>query len=291
MISNVVNFKIETNLVPSPVKYSVLLPKDYDTSKKTYPLALALHGGGGYMGFLKNQLKPIIVDMWKRKVLPEMVFVTPHCDRCFYIDYKDGSQKWETFIISELLPHLREQFRISIDTQNTFLMGVSMGGMGTLRLGLKHLDTFSVLVAFEPAIEPTLEWRDINEEDTRYRGMAIYEEKFGKPVDEEYWKLNNPIYIAKENTKEIRESGMKIYLEVGTEDMLGLFRGTEFMHRVLFDNKIPHEFRYVFGADHVGSSMNERFLNGLSFLNRMITDPYPDRAMKKILEKIVQKKN
>ena len=101
MDNNVVNFKIESRLVPSPVKYSVLLPKDYDTSKKTYPLALALHGGGGYMGFLKNQLKPIIVDTWKRKVLPEMVFVTPHCDRCFYIDYRDGSQKWETFIISE----------------------------------------------------------------------------------------------------------------------------------------------------------------------------------------------
>ena len=286
---NVVNFKIESSLVPSPVKYSVLLPKDYDTSKKTYPLALALHGGGGYMGFLRSQIKPIITDMWNRKLLPEMVFVTPHCDRSFYIDYRDGSQKWETFIISELLPHLREQFRISTGPSNTFLTGISMGGMGTLRLGLKHLDTFGVLVAFEPAIEPAFEWSDVKSEDKVHRGMAIYEEKFGKPVNEEYWKQNNPIYIAKENTKEIRESGIKIYLEVGTEDMLGLFRGTEFMHRVLFDNKISHEFRYVFGGDHIGQSLKERFYNGYSFLNRMITDPYPDRAMKKMLEKVVQK--
>jgi S-formylglutathione hydrolase len=289
MITKVVDFKLETNLVPSPIKYSVLRPKNYDTSKKSYPLALALHGGGGYMGYLRNQIAPIIVDMWERKLLPEMIFVTPHCDRSFYIDYRDGSQKWETFIISELMPHLREQFRISTGPNNTFLTGTSMGGMGTLRLGLKHLDIFGVIIAFEPAIEPALEWKDIKTRDKRYRGKAIYEEKFGNPVDEEYWKSNNPIYIAKENAKEIRESGLKIYLEVGTEDTLGLFEGVEFLHRVMFDNKIPHEFRHVFGADHVGPSMKERFFNGYSFLNRMITDPYPDRHMKKMLTKIVQK--
>ena len=290
MNRKVVDYKIETKLVPSPVKYSVLCPKDYDTSNKTYPLAFALHGGGGYMGYLRSQIKPVIIDMWNRQLLPEMVFVTPHCDRSFYIDYKDGSQKWETFITSELLPHLREQFRVATGPNNTFLTGISMGGMGTLRLGLKHLDIFGVLVAFEPAIEPAFEWKDVKTRDSRYRGKKIYKEKFGNPIDEEYWKLNNPIYIARENAKEIKDSGIKIYLEVGTEDMLGLFRGTEFLHRVLFDNKIPHEFRYVFGADHIGPSLKQRFYSGYSFLNQMITDPYPDGAMKKRLEKVVQKK-
>ena len=288
MKEKVIDYKIETNLVPSPVKYSVLLPKNYDVTDKKYALVFALHGGGGYMGYLKTQLKPIIIDMWERKLLPEMVFVTPHCDRCFYVDYRDGSQKWETFIMTELLPHLQEQFRILLGSKNTFLTGISMGGMGTLRMGLKHLGVFGVLVAFEAAIEPALEWKDVKGRDKRHRGKAIYEEKFGKPVDEEYWKQNNPIYIAKEKAKEIRDSGIKIYFEVGTEDMLGLFRGGEFMHRIMVDYGIPHEFRYVLGANHIGSSLKERLFNGYSFLNRMITNPDPDKQMKKIIAKIVQ---
>ena len=281
------DYKIETSLVPSPVKYSVLLPKDYEMTDKTYPLVFALHGGGGYMGYLKKQISPIITDMWERELLQEMVFVTPHCDRCFYIDYRDGSQKWETFIMTELLPHLQEKFRIMKGAENTFLTGISMGGMGTLRLGLKHLGVFGVLVAFEPAIEPALEWKDVKARDKRHRGKAIYEEKFGKPIDEEYWKQNNPIYLAKEKAKEIKDSGIKIYFEVGTEDILGLFRGAEFMHRIMVENKIPHEFRYVLGANHVGPSLKERIFNGYSFLDRMITNPNPDKKIKKIVTRTV----
>jgi len=99
---------------------------------------------------------------------------------------------------------------------------------------------------------------------------------FGSPFDEEYWKINNPIYVARENAEKIRESDIKIYIEVGTEDMLGLYRGAEFIHRILFDKKICHEFRIVYGADHIGPSLKERFINGFSFLNRVINNPKPD---------------
>ena len=36
-----------------------------------------------------------------------MIVVTPSCERSFYMDYRDGSQKWETFIVTELLPEIR----------------------------------------------------------------------------------------------------------------------------------------------------------------------------------------
>jgi len=100
------NFKIETELVPSPVKYSVLYPSDYETSDKIYPLMLFLHGGNGPKGFV-NQIKTIIRNLWENKLTPEMVIVIPHCDRSFYMDYRNGSQKWETFILNELIPHLQ----------------------------------------------------------------------------------------------------------------------------------------------------------------------------------------
>ena len=271
------NFQIETDLVPSPVKYSVLNPSDYDTSGKTYSLMLLLHGGGGYQGFLTNRVRPLIGNMWRKKLVPEMVLVTPHCDRSFYMDYRDGSQKWETFIIFTLLPLLKEKFRVFEEASKTYLGGVSMGGMGTLRMGFKHYDKFGVLISFEPGIEPALEWKDVKPRDKFYRGKKLLETIFGSPIDEEYWKFNNPSYLAIKNASEIRSSDLKIYIEVGTEDMFGLYRGAEFIHRILYDNKINHEFRMVYGADHIGPSLAERFRNGFLFLNRVINNPKPDQ--------------
>jgi len=280
------NFKIETELVPSPAKYSVLYPSDYETSDKSYSLMLFLHGGDGHSGIL-NQIKTLIRDLWKKNLAPEMVLVIPHCDRSFYMDYRNGSQKWETFILNELLPLLQNKFRVFRDPSKSFLGGVSMGGMGTLRIGFKYPGKFGVLLAFEPAIEPALEWKDVKTRDKFYRSKEIMETIFGSPFDEEYWKMNNPLYIARENADKIRKSDIKIYIEVGTEDMLGLYRGAEFIHRILFDKKIRHEFRIVYGADHIGPSLKERFINGFSFLNRVINNPKPDLEFTRQLSKIM----
>ncbi|MFX1337315.1 MAG: alpha/beta hydrolase [Promethearchaeota archaeon] len=284
------DFKIETNLVSSPVKYSVLYPSDYELSKEYYSLILLLHGGAGYQGFLKHNIKPLIQNMWKQKTLPEMVLITPHCDRSFYMDYRDGSQKWETFILNELMPFLLENFRVFRDPKKLIIGGVSMGGMGTLRMGFKYPDRFGVLLAFEPGIEPAIEWRDVKKRDKFYRSEPVMETIFGSPFDEEYWKLNNPSYLALKNAEKIRKSDIKIYIEVGTEDMLGLYRGAEFLHRILYDNEINHEFRLVYGADHIGPSLKERFVNGFSFLNRVINNPKPDQGVTKNLSKIMLKR-
>jgi S-formylglutathione hydrolase len=280
------NLKIETDLVPSPARYSVLYPSDYETSDKIYPLMLFLHGGNGPKGFV-NQVKIIVQNLWEKKLAPEMVIVIPDCDRSFYMNYRDDSQKWETFILNELIPQLQNKFRVYKDPSKSFLAGVSMGGMGSLRIGFKYPSKFGVLIAFEPAIEPAIEWKDVHTRDKFYRTKEVMETIFGSPFDEEYWKMNNPIYIARENAEKIRESEIKIYIEVGTEDMLGLYRGTEFIHRLLIDKNVDHEFRMVYGADHIGPSLKERFINGFSFLNRVINNPKPDLKITKNLSKIM----
>ncbi|MFX1449436.1 MAG: alpha/beta hydrolase [Promethearchaeota archaeon] len=284
-------FKIESNLVPSPIKCEALLPEDYEISKKTYPLLLTLHGGGGHQGFLKNIVGPVIQDLWENKLTPEMILITPHCKRCLYMNYRDGSQMWETFIINELLPYIRKKYPVIDDPNQTFIGGVSMGGLGALRMGFKYCDKFGAILAFEPGIEPALEWKNIKIEDKFYRTQDFMEKIFGSPIDEDYWKVNNPAFIIKENAIKIRESGIKIYLEIGTDDMLGLYRGAEFLHRIMFDKNIKHEFRYVYGADHVGDSFKERIFNGFSFLNRILQPPKTDPqivAVRKIFKQMMK---
>src|SRR5262245_29709359 len=95
--SQLVEGKLDTARLPHPVEYNVLLPDGHETAKAPLPLLLFLHGGGGDRGFL-TRFRPVIDQMWQSGALPPMVIATPSAERSFYMDYKDGSQRWESFI-------------------------------------------------------------------------------------------------------------------------------------------------------------------------------------------------
>ena len=262
--------QIETKVVPGPVEYSVLYPDNYEEGQQKYPLILFLHGGGGDRTIL-NTIKPIVEELWKGKMLPDAIVASPSCTRSLYMDFRNGTELWESFLIKGFIPYLISN--LPLDKDKLIVSGISAGGLGSLRLGFKYPNLFNALIAFEPAIEPALEWKDVEREDKYYRSSDFFEKIFGSPFDVNYWKINNPMYILKENSANIKKSGIKIYIEVGTEDFFGLYRGTEFLHQLLLDQNIKHEYRVVYGGDHIGPSLRERFMNGLSFLNRILNPP------------------
>jgi len=263
-------FVISSDLVPIAVDVGVLTPSGYSQSTGPYPLILMLHGGGGNSSQLGSRYQAIFDEAWKSGELLPAVVVTPSAGRSFYMDYRDGSQKWESFILTELLPELRKKYNIKTDSAGTFIMGISMGGMGALRMAFKHPSLFAAVAALEPAIEPAFSYDEIDPIDRTYRAEELYQEFFGNPVDRGYWQLNHPPYIARENMSELRESGLQIYIEVGNEDRLNLFRGAETLHRLLYDGGLKHEYRVVHGADHVGESIPPRLLNALGFIGRIL---------------------
>jgi len=263
---------IDTKAVPSPARYAVLLPPSYASGARRYPLLLWLHGGNGDHDFLATQVG-LFESAWQGSLTPEVVVATPDADRSFYLDYRDGSQRWERFIVDELVPALERDYRI--DAAEVYVGGVSMGGMGALRLAFKHPELFRIVIAFEPGIEPALAWRDVQERDKFWRDDALLVARFGTPsggIDEAYWAANNPATIADADPARLIASGLKIYIDVGSDDLLGLDRGANFLHDVLYRHGIKHEFRYVLGADHVGRSLGPRFRDGLAFLGR-VTQP------------------
>ncbi|MFY9609452.1 MAG: alpha/beta hydrolase-fold protein [Blastocatellia bacterium] len=276
--SQLVEATFETNLVPSPLQYNVLLPDGYEAERGPLPLLLFLHGGGGDRGFLAR-MRPTLDEMWKSGALPKMVVVTPSAERSFYMDYKDGSQKWESFIVGPFLEHLRATYKVIRERKGTLLFGISMGGLGALRLGFKYPDKFQGLAALEPGIDPALKWSDVKPRNRFWRGDDLMETIFGKPFDAQYWERNNPASIAVANAEKIRVSGLGIYLDAGDEDSFNLHEATEFMHRLLWDYKILHEYHLIRGADHVGRTMRPRTIEALAFLARMLNPPMPDREV------------
>ncbi|HEY3949281.1 alpha/beta hydrolase-fold protein [Phenylobacterium sp.] len=266
--------ELATRLAPSPVKYTVLLPPGYDPAKGPYPLMLLLHGGGGDNGFLAS-MRPTIEQAWAAGELPPLVVVTPDAKRSLYMDYRDGSQKWESFIVGELIPAVRQRYKLSPDRMKTVVTGISMGGLGSLRLGLDHPEVFGGLASLEAGIEPALSFDDVKMRNRFQRDDAFFKSIFGDPVDRAFWKKANPANMAIDNRARVLSSGLQIYLEVGDLDMFHLDEGNEYLHRVLWDHQIPHEYRLVHGADHLGKSLGPRLRDGFRFLTAHVLAPPP----------------
>lgn len=96
-----------------------------------------------------------------------------------------------------------------------------------------------------------------------------------------HYRLHNPASIANDNAASIREHKLKIYIDVGDHDCLNLHDGAEFLHRVLWDHKIEHEYHLYHGADHVGSSLTARMAAVSSWIGttiqKSLCPPIPER--------------
>jgi S-formylglutathione hydrolase len=257
--------------VPGPVPVMIYTPKGYDPARREpYPLIIQLHGGGGSDQSMR-EMAALLDQAIDKGLIPPVVSVMPSAQRSFYMDYKDGSQKWETFVVTDLLDYMREHTDVVKTRKGTFITGISMGCMGSMRIALKHPDLFQAVASQEPGVEPALNYDEIKPRDRFYRPDALYRTIYGDPVDKAYWAANNPASIVTQNPDRIR--GLGLYLEVGDQDMFYLDQGTEFLHRALFDAGVSHEYRLVKGGDHVGASLAPRFLDAMAFIGRMIDPP------------------
>jgi len=267
--------------VPGPVAITYYLPKNYDTKRaERYPLLIQLHGGGSSNKAMENYspaspdggMGGLLDQAIENGLVAPLVSVMPSAGRSFYMNFRDGSQKWEDFVMKDLLPYMRQNFNVVQGREGTFITGISMGGLGSLRMAVKYPEVFQAVASQEPAIEPALAYDDIKLRDKiGRRPDALLRQIYGYPIDKDYWAANHPTTIIKKDPS--RLLGLGIYLEVGDQDMSYIDQGTEFVHRVLFDAGISHEYRLVKGADHVGASLAPRSLDAFAFIGRQLNPP------------------
>ena len=188
-----------------------------------------------------------------------MIVVSPTQGQSLFMDYRDGTQKWESFILDELLAHVGTRF--GVDRQATLVAGYSQGGLGALRMAFKQPSRFRAVAAWAPGVEPAFAFREIAASDRAHRPAALYQEVFGSPVGEAYWQANHPPSLLKTRMVEIAKSQLQIYLAVGREDRFNLYRGSELMHRMLEEGGISHEYHLVRDANH-GSIFTRRLEGG-----------------------------
>jgi enterochelin esterase-like enzyme len=142
----------------------VYTPPAYDADRETrYPVLYLQHGGGedergwpnqGRMSFILDNLiaekkaRPMLVVMeqgYARKpgeTPPQPG--RPGAPR----DFTRMFSAFEEVMVKDLIPMIDATYRTIPDRENRAMAGLSMGGMQTFMIGLKHLDLFAALGGF-----------------------------------------------------------------------------------------------------------------------------------------------
>jgi S-formylglutathione hydrolase len=271
--------KLPVDFAPQGVPYATILPPGYDHSGSV-PLCLVLHGGGGSHQNLVDS-KPIYDELWASGAMPPMVLASASLSPLgFYLDHPGGRIRWESFITQDFLSHLRRTYKLSGDRSSTIITGTSMGGHGSLRIAFRNPDRFAAVAALEPAIDPALQVDDVTARNCFFYPMVLESggdasanQLVGSNRDGAVFTANNPANLAIANADAIRTSGLAIYIEVGDEDLFNLHDGAEFLHRVLWDLDISHEYHLVRGADHVGPTLLPRMRHSYAWVGSVLTPP------------------
>lgn len=80
-----------------------------------------------------------------------LAVIMPDGHNNFYID-NNPSEPWGKFIGEELVEMTRTLYPLSDKREDTYIGGLSMGGFGALRNGLKYNETFSKIIALSSAL-------------------------------------------------------------------------------------------------------------------------------------------
>jgi putative tributyrin esterase len=150
--------------------FDAILP---DTGTGPFPVLLQLHGlfDDHNSWIHKSKLVHYVSDM-------QAVVVLPDGGTSAYLDWHQHSerlnkQNFETMIVEDLWEEVHRNF--NVDDQKWAIGGLSMGGYGAMRLGLRHPDKFSSIWAHSSAfvigdVIPTVGLGDI--EDASLHDLA-----------------------------------------------------------------------------------------------------------------------
>jgi len=218
------------------VGYNIWLPPGYETSSHRYPVVYWLHGRNNTESSDQYPVHFLAAAIEKGMLPPMILVFASGGSQTNYCDSYDGKYLGETTVIKELIPYMDQHYRTIASRDGRSIQGMSMGGFGCMRLGLKYPDLFSSIVAFAGGFRRP---EDIGS------GGPSYGEMFNG--DPEVFRAQHAWTLARTNAPKIR-GRIAISMFVGNRDP-GL-ENNRHMHTVLDEMKIPHDYREFDGIAH-----------------------------------------
>ena len=129
--------------------YRILLPAIYNNEAKKFPVLYLLHG---LYGDYKNWTDKTAVANYAAGV--DLIIVMPDANDSWYTNWAtDPQQKYESYIIKDLLEEIDGHYRTLNTRDSRWIAGLSMGGYAALKFALKYPQLFSVAASFSGAFD------------------------------------------------------------------------------------------------------------------------------------------
>ena len=213
-----VNYLSECLMRTVPV--NVILPVDKLTfpgmpkrEEKPYKTLYLLHGiFGNYTDWVSGTK----IQRWAEE--KDLAVVMPSGDNMFYVNQEESHNFYGEFIGKELVDMTRKMFPLSRKREDTYIAGLSMGGYGALRNGLKYSETFGCLASLSGAMVV-----DHIAERTDDVPFFIDSRSFARSIFGDLDKAEESDKNPKWLVKKLKEEGKdipRIYLTCGLQDSL-----------------------------------------------------------------------
>lgn len=164
--------------------------------------------------------------------------VCPSVENSFYLDGISTAHKFQTFVGVELVDYIRRTFHLALKPENTFTMGMSMGGFGAVHTALAYPKTFGKCVGLSSALIVHQIAHMKPESSNPVANYEYYRECFGDLETVEERDVNPEVLAL--NLKNAGEKIPGIYLACGTEDFL--LEPNRAFDKFLTENKIDHVY-------------------------------------------------
>jgi putative tributyrin esterase len=217
--------------------YAVYTPPGWDQTTPL-PLVVFLHGAGDDETVLEEQAVVVrTLDEWiTAGRLDPFIMVAPNGDQGFWTNWHDGSHRYEDYVVDEIIPTMYERYPIAPGRENLHLMGISMGGAGTMYTAIHRIDHFaSATVLSAPLFDVEQTMRFLA--GKMLRGLPVAR-LFGPP-DREKVEASNP-YTCLRSAEDLH--GTKLLLGVGRSDLPGLLPSNRKLHEHLEAHGVPHHY-------------------------------------------------
>lgn len=226
-----------SNCLCRPVSFKMIIPNDFSDrwepeqkrKGKRMKTLMLLHG---YTGAAGNWVPEYLAAMYN------FAIVMPNGENSFWVDGISTGHRFGTFISVELIEYIRKTFGLAMNAEETYIMGLSMGGFGALRAALAYPENFGKVAALSPALIIHSKAHMKPGDPDEQANYEYYRECFGDlDIIEE--SRNNPEVLIDELLSESKKIP-DILIACGTEDFL-LDRSRRF-HAFLEEKKVLHQY-------------------------------------------------
>ncbi|MFV0388086.1 MAG: alpha/beta hydrolase [Pyrinomonadaceae bacterium] len=236
--------EFESPFLERKFAYRAFAPKGFKNEVRTLPVLYLLHGLFGEMGNWAQLTK--IKSYLKSN---NFVVVMPNAGDYWYTDSAVNKKaRFETFFVNEFFNAVEKELNIGKCRAQRAIAGISMGGYGAIKFGLKNPEYFCFIGSMSGALNaPAICEKNIKKGQEELLPSLRF--AFGN-ASEIGNTQNNLFEIVRNLSDQERKTLPNIYLDCGTKDSF-LIDNIRFFE-LLRDKKISAEFEIVNGSHDWG---------------------------------------